>query len=145
MEVLPRFIRGKHALVISGTNPTPISFLAGADAGRMVARAYASPETLGKRLVLHGVEAVTLSEALELYLEQCSPGTHPLRLSLWQARLLSRVKRKLRPVVDLIEYFHEVGELGDPAEADTLLGPPEITLQGWLESHRQEPCYASPS
>jgi hypothetical protein len=32
----------------------------------------------------------------------------------------------------LIAYFDKVGELGNPTEADALLGPPSITLDNWF-------------
>jgi len=33
----------------------------------------------------------------------------------------------------LIDYFDKVGELGDPTEANALLGAPAITLDEWFK------------
>lgn len=38
---------------------------------------------------------------------------------------------------DLAAYFDRVGELGDPSEANDLLGAPTTTLDDWLEQKRQ--------
>jgi hypothetical protein len=33
----------------------------------------------------------------------------------------------------LMAYFDKVGELGDPTEANQLLGGPTITLEAWIK------------
>jgi hypothetical protein len=33
-------------------------------------------------------------------------------------------------------YFDKVGELGDPTEANQLLGAPTTTLDAWIEQRR---------
>ena len=35
---------------------------------------------------------------------------------------------------ELMAYFEKVGEMGDPAEANQLLGAPLTTLAAWLEA-----------
>ena len=34
---------------------------------------------------------------------------------------------------ELMAYFETVGEMGDPAEANQLLGAPTITLDDWVQ------------
>ncbi|MEJ2204665.1 MAG: hypothetical protein P8170_11180 [Gemmatimonadota bacterium] len=42
---------------------------------------------------------------------------------------------RLRFAAGLMAYFDRVGELGDPSEANELLGPPTTTLEEWIQ-HR---------
>lgn len=135
METLHNFVHGERAAVILGRNPPAFHFFAAADLGRMVAASYDDDRALGKRLFIHGPEGITLPRALERYFKACHPRLKVTRLKLWQARLIARLTRRkgLAYVTRLIAYFDKVGEPGDPAEANALLGAPSITLEGWFE------------
>jgi hypothetical protein len=39
-------------------------------------------------------------------------------------------------IAEMMAYFEKVGEPGDPAEANQLLGAPETTLDQWITQHR---------
>lgn len=138
METLSNFVRGSRVTVIVGRNPPKLHFFAGADFGRMVAASYRDDRALGKRLFVHGPEDVTLEEALVRFGRACHPGLEVMRMKLWQARLVARLpgREKLRYVTRLIAYFDKVGELGDPTEANALLGAPSITLEEWFRMPR---------
>jgi uncharacterized protein YbjT (DUF2867 family) len=134
METLSNFIHGDRAVVIVGKNPPPLHFFAAADFGRMVAASYDDDRALGKRLFIHGPEAITLPDALDRFVKTCHPELKLMRLKLWQARLFARLTRRERMsyVTDLIAYFDQVGELGDPTEANALFGAPSTTLDDWF-------------
>jgi len=38
----------------------------------------------------------------------------------------------------LTGYFDKVGEMGDPAEANAILGAPGITLDDWMEQRQSQ-------
>ena len=134
METLQNFVHGKRAVIIVGRNPPKLHFFAAGDFGRMVAESYADDRTLGKRLFVHGPEGVTLPEALERFYVACHPDLRVMRMKLWQARLVATMRKRdrLSYVAKLIAYFDKVGELGDPAEANALLGAPSTTLDEWF-------------
>ena len=75
-----------------------------------------------------------MPDALERFFKTCHPELKLMRLKLWQAQLIARFGRRERLVyaTRLIDYFDKVGELGDPAEANVLLGAPSITLDEWF-------------
>jgi uncharacterized protein YbjT (DUF2867 family) len=135
METLPNFVHGDRAAVIIGKNPPALHFFAAADFGRMVTESYDDDRALGKRLFIHGPEGITLPHALERFFNACHPELKVTRLKLWQAGLIAKLtgRQGLAYVTRLIAYFDKVGELGDPAEANALLGAPSITLDGWFE------------
>jgi uncharacterized protein YbjT (DUF2867 family) len=138
METLENFIHGNRATVIIGQNPPCLHFFAAQDFGRMVAASYADDRAIGKRLFVHGPEGITLPRALERFFGACHPHLKVTRLKLWQARLIARATRRegLTYVTKLIAYFDQVGELGDPTEANALLGAPSITLDAWFDMPR---------
>lgn len=137
MEVLPNFVKRDRAVVIIGKNPPGLHFFTAADFGRMVATAYEDERALGRRLYIHGPEAITLPNALETFIKACHPDLKVMRLKLWQARLIARFTGQMDYVTRLIGFFDQVGELGDPAEADALLGAPSTTLSEWIERQKQ--------
>ena len=134
METLRNFVRADRAVVILSKNPPPLHFFAAKDLGRMVAKSYADGRTLGKRLFVHGPESETLPGAIERFVRSCYPGLKIMRLRLWQARLIAKLtgNKALSEVAALIAYFDKVGELGDPTEANALLGAPKTTLNEWF-------------
>lgn len=133
MEVLRRFVQGRRAAVITGRKPAGIHFIAASDFGRMVAAAYEDDRTLGRRLFIHGPESVTLPNALRIFLEACYSQLPVVDLRLWEARLLARITGQMNGVPRLIGFFDRVGEMGDPAEANALLGTPSTKLGEWIE------------
>lgn len=140
METLPNFIHGNQAVVILGKRPPALHFFAAADFGRMVAAAYEDDRALGKRLFIHGPQAITLAEAVVRLRHACYPQIKVRRVQLWQAKLVAKLTRRqgLAYVTRLIAYFDKVGEIGDPAEANALLGAPKITLDEWLKMPRED-------
>lgn len=138
METLLNLIRGDQAVVIFGKNPPALHFVAGMDLGCMVAASYQGERALGKRLFIHGPEGITLPDAVERFVNACYPEHKVMRLKLWQAKLIATLTRReeLNSFVRLIDYFDKVGELGDPAEANALLGAPSVTLDEWFRMQK---------
>lgn len=134
METLHNFYHGDRGMILIGRNPPPLHFFCAADFGRIVAATYAGERAVGKRLFIHGPQAITLPVALERYFSVRYPRARLTRLTLWQARLIARLTRRraLAGVVELLDYFDQVGELGDPAETNRLFGAPTTTLDEWL-------------
>jgi uncharacterized protein YbjT (DUF2867 family) len=139
METLHNFIHGDRAVVIVGKNPPALHFFAAADFGRMVAASYDDDRALGKRLFIHGPEGITLLDALERFVYAHHPKLKLMRMKLWQARLIAKLtgREGLTYATRLIAYFDKVGELGDPTEANALLGAPSITLDEWFKMPKE--------
>ena len=45
---------------------------------------------------------------------------------------------------ELMAYFDQVGEMGDPAEANRLLGAPATTLEAWIAQRKAGGSEAGP-
>lgn len=133
-ETLARFVRDGRAGMI-GKHPTPYHWFSADDFARMVSTAYGSQEAVGKRLYIHGPQAIQMHEALDRYREALHPEIESISsMPTWMGRVLAALTRNdaLRYASRLMAYFDRVGELGDPSEANALLGAPTTTLEEWL-------------
>jgi uncharacterized protein YbjT (DUF2867 family) len=136
MEQLPRFvIHGQATLV--GDKPVPWHWFAAADLARMVSQAFQTEAAAGKRLFIHGPQSFTMLEALQrtcqvLYPEIDEVTVMPIEIAKNVAE--SSGNQMLGFFAELMDYFQRVGEPGDPAEANQILGAPLITLDTWLQS-----------
>lgn len=139
MEMLSNFVREERAVMIGKHHPD-YHWLAVDDFARMVTAAYQAEAAANKRFTLHGPEAISLKDAILRYRDALAPEITKLTvMSPQMAGLVARLtgNQRLRDVVPFLAYLQKVGELGDPAEANAVLGAPEITLDRWLEMRQQ--------
>jgi uncharacterized protein YbjT (DUF2867 family) len=137
MEQLPRFVVGGCATVV-GDQPTPLHWYAATDLARMVSRAFQVDDAAGRRLFVHGPQALTMRAALERFCNVAHPDIEQVAvMPLAQARAAAEAtgNNVLRFMADLMGYFDRAGELGDPAEANRLFGAPTTTLDAWLAAY----------
>jgi uncharacterized protein YbjT (DUF2867 family) len=138
MEQLPRFARGGQPLLI-GDRPNLYHWFAADDLGRMVSTAYQLEEADYKRFFVHGPEAMTMKKALERYCQAFHPEVESVSvMPVDAARAVAKSSgnQMLGFFAELMAYFDQVGEMGDPAEADRLLGAPATTLDAWIEQRK---------
>jgi hypothetical protein len=101
----------------------------------MVAAAYQNPDSAGKKLFVHGPEAMPMDEALSRYCRVFHPKVESVPLmpiEAARATAKSSGNQMLGFFAELMAYFEQVGEMGDPGEANQLLGAPATTLEDWL-------------
>lgn len=137
-ETLARFVRSGRATVI-GKHLRPYHWFAVDDFARMVSGAFATDRAAGTRLYIHGPEAITMYHALDRYRAALHPEIASVStLPTWLGRLLAAVTRNemLGFASALMAYFDRVEELGDPTEANRLLGAPTTTLDAWLDARK---------
>lgn len=138
MEMLVRYVRDGKPLLI-GKMAGPFHFFALEDLARMVSAAYQTEQTINKRLVVHGPEGMSFSDALLRYCAVFHPDVTKIsRLPVWLVKLMAILMRNdlMMFGAELAGYFDRVGELGDPTEANQMLGAPALTLDDWL-AHRK--------
>ena len=137
-ETLARFVRGGRAMVI-GRHPTPYHWFSAGDFARMVSVAYKVEEATEECFFIHGPEAIAMHVALDRYREALHPDIDSIStLPTWLGRVLAFVTRNqlLRHACELMAYFDRVSELGDPTEANRVLGAPTTTLDEWLQERK---------
>jgi uncharacterized protein YbjT (DUF2867 family) len=138
MEQLPRFVREGRATLV-GDIQTPWHWFAAEDFGRMVANAFQTEAAVGKRLYVHGPESITMKAALERYCQAFYPQIESVMvmpIDVARSTAEATGNEVLKFYTGLMAYFQRVGEPGDPAEANRLLGAPSTTLDDWIAQHK---------
>jgi uncharacterized protein YbjT (DUF2867 family) len=137
-ETLARFVRRGRAMVI-GRHPTPYHWFGAGDFARMVSVAYKVEEATEKCFFIHGPEAIAMHVALDRYREVLHPDIDSIStLPTSLGRVLATVTRNklLKFACELMAYFDRVTELGDPTDANRVLGAPTTTLDEWLQERK---------
>jgi uncharacterized protein YbjT (DUF2867 family) len=140
MEQLPRFVMGGRASVI-GVLPEPWHWFAAEDLARMVSTAFLREEAAGKRLYIHGPEGIPVKEALERYCRAVEPGigsVSVIPIEAARSMAASTGNQMLGAIAEVMAYFQQAGEPGDPAEANRILGAPTTTLDAWLAARQSQ-------
>jgi uncharacterized protein YbjT (DUF2867 family) len=140
MEQLPRLARGGQPLLI-GDQPKAYHWFAADDLGRMVSAAYQLEEAANKRFFVYGPEVLTMQAALQRYCQAFHPEVESVSvMPVATARAVadSTGNDQLRFFAELMAYFDKAGEMGDPSEANQLLGAPDTTLDAWIEQRKAQ-------
>jgi len=138
MESLPLFVKEGRALYY-GKQKKPFRWVAVDDYTRMVTKAMRLKEAENKKFFIFGPDKILFRDALTLYCAVLHPDIKEVKsLSIWFTRLIAAVKKseQLKSIARFMSFFEKVGEDGDPAEAERILGKPETTLDMWLEKKR---------
>jgi hypothetical protein len=107
----------------------------------MIATAYQREEAVNKRFIIHGPEGIPMKEALERYCRVFFPEAKKVSVTpIWLIKVIAAVTRNemLKFVGGMMAYFDQVGEMGDPTEANEILGGPTTTLDAWMEQRKIE-------
>jgi uncharacterized protein YbjT (DUF2867 family) len=136
MEQIVRFARGGKPSLI-GKQPLPVHLFAAQDLAHMVSKAYQLEEAQNKRFYVYGPEAMTMKTALERYCARFHPEVQKISvMPIWMAKLMGTLtgNEMLKFASGLMAYFDKTPEVGDPSEANEILGAPATTLDAWMET-----------
>ena len=140
MELLPTFVHGVKAILM-GRQPARWHWIAAEDYARMVSTAFDTPEAEGKTLYVYGPEALTMAEAIDCYRMLCAPDAKLTEVPFWILSIMAMLpgREQLRRVgLPIMRYFSKVSEIGEPDEANQLLGAPCITLEQWCQKRAEQ-------
>ena len=141
MELLPNMIQGR-ALQWVGNTKVKIWWIGVADYARQVVKAFQQPEVMPKDVPVQGPEAITIRDAMKLFVANYDP-TLKIRVApLWVMRLIGLFSPRMRFVAHLFAYF---GNHEDPfyaAQTWKQLGKPTVTLVEFAQSLRRNAALA---
>lgn len=134
MESLPQFVQEKRASVF-GPASQPIHWVAVCDYVQQVVNAYQDINVRNKRLYVHGPQAISLKGALAQYLNAMQTPLTVTHTPHWMAGILEWLTgdNSIKYASDLCKYFEDVGESGDPAPSNALVGSPSTQLSQWCQ------------
>ena len=140
MDNLPKHLQGKRAMVL-GKQPHHLHLVAASDFGRMVSRAFQEPEASNNTFYVQGPEALTLEEALRLYCSLLVPEAKVTTIPLWVMSVVDTLflGKQMRRTLHMMQVLQHTGEVGNPSEANRILGAPTTTLRAWCERQRLHP------
>ncbi len=133
MESLPLFVRGKRIIQI-GRQPHPWRWIAARDYAEMVYRAHVKGDYRDMTAYTVGPEALTLSEAVRVYIKIVQPELKALRIPLPLAKFFAAVtfKTELRGAVKMMTFFEEQPEvIPETMQTGFALLQGETTLEQW--------------
>ncbi len=133
MESLPWFIENGRAIV-PGNQRHKYHWLAAADYADMVARAIVMPECANKILWICGPEAYSIPDALSLWCVDMLPGVLVEEIPIKEHRKVAPNDTAWQRYMDLMAVMERTGEIGDPTEANKLLGAPKTTLRDFIRA-----------
>jgi len=126
---------GKATLL--GKLDSPYHWVSANELARMVAAAYSKSEVRNKTLFVFGPQKMLMKDALEKYCSKLHPEIKKIsKTPTGVLKFIGTITRnnQLKNAASLFSYFEKVNEMGDPSEANFLLGKPETTLEQWLNS-----------
>lgn len=134
METLPLSVQGSRAIVIGGQH-RPLRYVAASDFAGLVARAFRTPAAAGQELFVYGPQALTPYEATATYCRIAAPHAKISTTPLWVMRILNMLflKGALSPFLAIVQLAQRLGEPGDPAATERILGAPTTTLEQWCQ------------
>jgi uncharacterized protein YbjT (DUF2867 family) len=137
MENARHMARGKRLFLSEA--PHFFHYVCAADYARMVSRAYQLPEAPNKRFEIYGPELIQGNEAVRQYCAIVWPGTKVYLFPEWLAALYLKFAGTpmLRNSFKMVKIYRQIGEPGDPSQADTSLGRATTTHREWCEAERQ--------
>ncbi len=140
MEQVERFAMGGKPTLI-GKQPLPVHFFAVEDLARMISRSFQLDEAKNKRFYIYGPEAMPLKEAVERFCRHFYPEVKKVSsMPVWLAKLMGGLtgNEMLKFAANLMGYFDRTPEVGDPSEANSILGAPQVTFQVWMDSLKRK-------
>lgn len=139
-NTLPRHVQGP-VVVALGRQRQPLHPVCAEDFAIQVARAFATPQAAGRSLFVHGPEQLTLHQALGIYRQIAAPDKRLVTIPLAAMSTIDRLfmAGKLAPNLQIMRLLADLGERGDPAETNHLLGAPSTTVKQWCHSHTSVP------
>ncbi len=141
MELLPNMIQGR-ALQWIGNTQVKIYWISVADYARQVVKAFQHPEAVSTDVPVQGPEAITVRQAMRLFVANYDPNLKIRVAPLWMMRLVGLFNPRMRFVAHLFAYF---GNHEDPFYAERTwreLGKPTVTLVEFARSLRSKAAVA---
>lgn len=138
METLPKW---KYLV---GEQPTQWHWIAAQDYARMVSKSFTTPAAVNTILFIYGPgPPMTLAEALDKVYLPIITGheSNVPKFPVWWMKIRSWLQGDDHLRFKELPKFHwlaQITELGDPREANDLLGPPRIHVEDWCLAYKQE-------
>jgi len=128
METLTKLVRGVFIAVV-GSGESRAHWLAAQDLGKKIANSFKTEEAINKVFYAFGPERLSYKEAVRIFRKIRHPQKIIIKMPIPAAIALgSLVSRNMWFGAQMLKHLDQIGEIGDPSEADNLLGRATTTL-----------------
>jgi uncharacterized protein YbjT (DUF2867 family) len=137
MDMIPRYANNGKPFII-GKQVHGWSWIHSSDIARMASAAFSNKDAKNKKLTIWGNEKLTIAKAVEQYNHENNLGEKPVKPKpYWMANLLALiVGEKLKYAISIFKYFENHPEEGNPQEAYSILGEPQMTLKTFFNQQK---------
>lgn len=137
MDMIPRYANNGKPFIM-GKQIHRWSWIHTSDIARMVSNSFSNDNARNRKLTIWGSDKCTIGEAVEKYNRALGLGEKPvIPKPYWTAKLLALiVGEKLRYAISIFKYFEDHPEEGNPNEAYSILGHPQMNLQKFLKQEK---------
>jgi uncharacterized protein YbjT (DUF2867 family) len=139
METLPERHMLGRALVVAGTGHFGNYWIAGADYGRQVARAFVRTDAENRAYFVQGPEALSYGQAAQRYAKACPRPLRVVRVPLWGVRLLGLISNAMRFNARVLREVLKYPEEFKAQSAWDELGRPTLTIEDFARGTSQPP------
>lgn len=134
MDMIPRYANNGKPFII-GKQKHGWSWIHSSDIARMASAGFKNEAAKNKKLTVWGKEKTTIAGAVDQYNRALSISDKAAKPKpYWIANLLAlMIGKKLKYAISIFKYFEDHPEEGNPKEAYSLVGKPEMTLSNFFE------------
>ena len=139
-ESIDLFIQNGKAMTI-GKQKNPYHWIAAKDFAKMIVTAYQKEDAKNKTFYIHGPESMLMKDVISKYCQVFHPKIKKVsEIPFGIMNLIGFLtgKRQVKMITKLSKYFSKVPEMGDPAEANKILGSPNTTFEQWMKTKKSE-------
>jgi len=137
-ESLPKYVVNNRAMMF-GKQPHKLSWMAAADYGNMVVKAFQSEAAKNRIFHIRGIEKYTLGEALRIFGDIVHPGMKIARTPLWMVKAIGNISRNklARGMAQFASFYENNPETAREDDTEKILGPALTTLVDWSEEYKK--------
>jgi uncharacterized protein YbjT (DUF2867 family) len=134
MDMIPRYANNGKPFII-GKQVHGWSWIHSSDIALMASAAFSNENAINKKLTIWGSEKSTIAEAVEKYNHAMGLSEKPVKNKpYWIANLIAlMVGEKLKYAISIFKYFEDHPEEGNPNEAYSILGQPQMSLDKYFD------------
>jgi uncharacterized protein YbjT (DUF2867 family) len=137
MDTIPAYANNGKPFILGKQN-FGWSWIHTSDIAKMTTRSFFNTTAFNKKFTIWGKENLTIAKAVQEFNIANNLGDKPVKPKpFWMAKLIALfVGEKLKYAISIFKYFENHSEEGNPAEAYSILGEPQMTIEKFFELER---------
>lgn len=134
MDTIPAYANNGKPFILGKQN-FGWSWIHTSDIAKMTSKSFFNTMAFNKKFTIWGKENLTIAKAVQEFNIANNLGDKPVKPKpFWMAKLIALfVGEKLKYAISIFKYFENHSEEGNPTEAYSILGEPQMTIDKFLD------------